>query len=208
MRALGYVRVSTGGQERNGYSMKAQRAAIQVDVARRGWQLARIVEETGSGKSMKQRPVLKALLAELDAGEGDALVVAKLDRLSRSCVDFGAILARAQKKGWTLVAPDLGVDTSTAGGELLANVMISVAQWERRAIGERTRDALAQARAKGTRLGRPPSMDPKTRARIRGLRKRGHSLRAIAERLNAEQVPTAQGGVRWHAETIRQALGE
>jgi DNA invertase Pin-like site-specific DNA recombinase len=206
VNALGYVRVSTGGQERNGYSIKAQRAAIQADVARRGWKLVRIAEETGSGKSMKQRPVLKALLGELDAG--DALVVAKLDRLSRSCVDFGTILAGAQKKGWTLVALDLGVDTSTAGGELLANVMISVAQWERRAIGERTRDALAAAKAKGVRLGRPPTMDPKVRTRIRALRKRGHSLRTIAERLNAENVPTAQGGRRWHAETIRQVLGE
>jgi Resolvase, N terminal domain len=81
--------------------------------------------------------------------------VAKLDRLSRSLRDFAELMSRAQAQRWNLVALDLGIDLSTASGEFMANVMASAAPWERRIIGQRTKDALAVQRSQGVRLGRP-----------------------------------------------------
>jgi DNA invertase Pin-like site-specific DNA recombinase len=98
------------------------------------------------------------------------------------------------------------VDTSTPVGELVANVMASVAQWERRAIGARTKEALAARRREGVRLGRPPSIPDDVRARIAELRAQGLTLRAIANELNTAGVPTARGARAWAPETIRKAL--
>jgi DNA invertase Pin-like site-specific DNA recombinase len=113
-------------------------------------------------------------------------------------------MERRARQGWAFVALDLGVDTSTAAGELVASVMVNVAQWERRAIGERTRAALAARRAAGVQLGRPRTLPDKVRHRIVQSRERGDTYRAIAARLNGEGVPTAQGGAQWHAATVRK----
>ncbi len=85
-------------------------------------------------------------------------------------------------------------------------VMASVAQWERRAIGQRTREALAVKRAQGVRLGRPPVLDNDLRVRLRRQRARGWTYQRIAERLNAERVPTAHGGLVWYPSTVRKVV--
>lgn len=100
------------------------------------------------------------------------------------------------------------MDLSTPAGEFLASVMASAAQWERRIIGQRTRDALAARRAAGVRLGRPSHIPPEIVARIVHEREGGRTLRAIADSLNMDGVPTAQGGRRWHASTVRFALAQ
>jgi len=137
--------------------------------------------------------------------EASGVVVAKLDRLSRSLVDFAELLEEARRVGFNIVALDLGVDLSTPSGELVASVMASVAQWERRAIGQRTKDALAVKRAEGVRLGRPRQLPDTVRRRIRRERSRGKSYSAIAAALNEAGVATAHGGQRWHASTVRKA---
>jgi DNA invertase Pin-like site-specific DNA recombinase len=96
-----------------------------------------------------------------------ALVVAKLDRLSRSLVDFGSIMERARKKGWSLAALDLGVDTTTPAGEMIANAMATIAQFERHLIGERTKAALAVRKAQGAKLERPRALPEATRTHKR-----------------------------------------
>src|SRR5205085_4212009 len=121
--------------------------------------------------------------------EAGALDVAKVDRLSRSMLDFTAVMAKARKQGWALVALDCAVDTTTPAGEAMANVLATFAQFERRLIGQRTREALAAKRASGVRLGRPVSLPTTVRERIAAERKAGRSLAAIAEILNVEQVP-------------------
>ena len=157
-----------------------------------------------SGKSMEHRPDLARALEALDRGEADTLVVAKLDRLSRSLIDLAALMERARAKGWGLCILDTDVDTTTANGELVANVMGSVAQWERRIIGERTKAALAAKRAQGVKLGRPRlPVDDTARQRIAELRADDLTWREVAAQLNAEGVPTGQGG-RWHANTARR----
>lgn len=205
MRAITYARVSTEEQADSGAGLDAQRLTLDGAVEARGWALvASLVDEGRSGGTLN-RPALTEALERLDAGEADALVVAKLDRLSRSVLDFARITERAKRKGWAVVALDVDVDMTTPTGELVANITSSVAQWERRIIGARTSEALQARKAAGVRLGRPVELADDVRQRIAGERAAGDSLRTIADRLNAEGVPTARGG-RWHASTVRHVM--
>jgi DNA invertase Pin-like site-specific DNA recombinase len=207
---VGYVRVSTEEQGASGLGLEAQKRAIRAECRRRGWQLDRIEEDVLSGRSMKRRSGLAAALKSCRSGDAAGIVVAKLDRLSRSLVDFASVLVDAQKRGYNVVAIDLGVDLSTPQGEFLANVMASAAQWERRIIGQRTRDALAEKREREPdwKPGRPVTLDVNVRRRIKQMRGRGMSLSAIAAKLNADEVPTAHDGKQWYASTVRSVIGD
>lgn len=110
------------------------------------------------------------------------------------------------RKGWQVVALDLGVDTSTATGEMVANIMASLAEWERRMIGERTKTALAEKRAEGVRLGRPRTWPEEVRSAIVGMKRAGSSLSAIAREFNEQGIPTAHQGARWYPSTVRAVL--
>lgn len=203
---IGYIRVSTEEQADSRAGLEAQRAAIQAEATRRGWHLIEVVEDAGfSGKDLR-RPGIAAALETLRSHRADTLVVAKLDRLSRSMLDFAALMDRATREHWALVALDLGVDTSTPSGEMMANVLATFAQFERRLIGQRTKDALAQKVAQGIKLGRPVEMSEEVRARIVAERAAGRSFSAIARRLTAEAIPTAQGGRQWYPSTVRAAV--
>ena len=204
-RVVGYVRVSTEEQGTSGAGLDAQRRAIKDECDRRGWQLARIEEDVLSGRSLN-RPGLTQALDSCRTGEVSGIVVAKLDRLSRSLVDFAGLLAEAQAKGFNVVALDLGVDLSTPAGEFLASVMASAAQWERRIIGQRTKDALAIRREQGVKLGRPPLPRDALGRRIAAMRQRGMTLQGIADTLNKERVPTLRGGSEWRPSSVRVVL--
>lgn len=143
---------------------------------------------------MRRRPQLEEALTLLDDGDAELLVVAKLDRLSRSMLDFAGLMATAKEQGWALVALDLGVDTSTPNGKLVASIIMAMAEWERELIGQRTKDALVAVKARGTQLGRPRTVDAGTVALIATLRTAGRGYHAIAKVLNESGVPTAQGG--------------
>jgi len=155
-----------------------------------------------SGKSLN-RPGMTAALEAVESGQAGAIVAAKLDRLSRSLADFAGLMARAQERRWNLVALDLGIDLSTAPGEFLASVMAAAAQWERRIIGQRTRDALAMKKAQGVRLGRPRTLPEDVRARIVAERDGGAGWSSIARGLENDGTATAQGGACWHPATVR-----
>ena len=206
MQVIGYVRVSTEEQGVSGAGLQAQRQSIAAECKRRGWELVETIEDRGYSAKDLRRPGVREALRTLEAGEANALVVAKLDRLSRSMLDFAALMNAAQKQCWALVALDLGVDTSTPSGEMMANVLATFAQFERRLIGQRTREALAIKKASGVRLGRPPTVPQAVVRRIQRQRARGESLRAIADALNHDKVPTAQGGAQWYAGTVRGIL--
>jgi len=204
---VGYIRVSTDDQADSGLGLEAQRSLIEGECGRRGWNLVHVFEDAGvSGKSLAGRPALTKALEAVRGHSADALVVAKLDRLSRSLLDFAGLMEQARKEGWALVALDLGVDTTTPSGEMLASVLASFAQYERRLIGQRTKDALAVKKAQGARLGRPPVLDKAVVRRIERARRRGQSLQAIANALNIDGVGTAHGGSKWHASTVRSVL--
>jgi DNA invertase Pin-like site-specific DNA recombinase len=204
---VAYTRVSTSEQADSGAGLSAQRAAIDAAAEARGWTIVARFEDAGVSGSSLNRPGLTEALGAVESGRASALVVAKLDRLSRSLMDFSAVMERARRNGWALVALDLGVDTTTPAGEMLANVLASFAQYERRIIGQRTKDALAEKRRQGVQLGRPRAIDAHVVARIVTAREAGRSLASIAEALNADGVPTARGGQRWYDSTVRCVLG-
>jgi DNA invertase Pin-like site-specific DNA recombinase len=206
MRVLAYLRVSTGEQAESGAGIEAQRQAILAEAARRGWSNVEFIEDSGFSGKTTNRPGLRIALEMLKRGEASVLVVSKMDRLSRSLLDFLTIMAEAERQGWSLVALDCPADPSTPAGEAMVSVMAAFSQLERRLIGQRTREALAVKRAAGVRLGRPPAIDEAVEQRIRAERAGGATLREIAERLNRDGVPTARGG-RWYASTLQRVLG-
>jgi DNA invertase Pin-like site-specific DNA recombinase len=201
---IGYLRVSTAEQADSGLGLDAQRAAIAAECSRRGWMLDAVYEDAGaSGKALGGRPQLAAALERLDRGDAGTLVVAKLDRLTRSVRDAADLLDRSARRGWSLIALDLGVDTTSPAGEAMAHVVAVFAQLERRLIGQRTKDALAVRRSQGVRLGRPRSLPEAIVERIVAEHDQGGSWSAIARGLDADGVPTAQGGRRWYPATVR-----
>ena len=206
-QVIGYVRVSTDEQADSGAGLIAQREAIAREVERRGWRLLAVYEDAGaSGKSVAGRPGLAQALTIVESGSAGALVVAKLDRLSRSLMDFASLMERSRRKGWALVALDLGVDTTSPAGEMMASVVATFAQYERRLIGQRTRDALAVKRSQGVVLGRRRVVTDST-VRLAGrLRSKGLTLHAVANELTARGVPTGQGGERWYPSTVQMLL--
>src|ERR1017187_2177914 len=150
MHAIGYVRVSTGRQADSGAGLDAQRRAILAEAERRGWSAAdmQFITETATGANAR-RPGLELAREALASGEASALVVSKMDRLSRSLLDFASIMQEAQKQGWALIALDSPIDLTTPIGEAVATVIMAFAQLERSMIGERTSDELPEKRRQG-----------------------------------------------------------
>jgi DNA invertase Pin-like site-specific DNA recombinase len=163
-------------------------------------------EQATEGASILERPGLAAALDRLDCGEADTLLAVRVDRLSRSVADFAGLMARAERRRWSVVALDLGVDTTTPAGDLMANVLASVAQYERKVIGQRTREGMAQRKAEGIHVGRPRVLPVDLVARIVRERAAGATLRAIAEGLTAEGITTARGRATWSTSTVQGVL--
>jgi DNA invertase Pin-like site-specific DNA recombinase len=198
-------KVSGDRQSSGRAGLEAQRGAIAAACKRHGWQLLELVDEVDRSAEDVNRPGIAEPLRVLESGDKQALVAAKRDRLSRVLLDLANLVATAQQQGWALVALDCALE-STATEEANANLLATFAQFERQLISQRTRAALARKRAQGVRLGRPPTISQYAIDRIRRERTAGKSLAAIANGLNADRIPTAQGGRRWYPATIRYTL--
>ena len=207
MRALAYARVSTEEQAESGLGLDAQLASAHAAVCDRGWALAGSVIDAGVSGSVApdRRDALGPALEALDAGDAGALVVARLDRITRSLLAWAELVERSRRRGWAIVAVAEGFDLSTDSGEMAAGVLAVVAQYERRLIGARTREAMAAAKARGARFGRPVEHSPAARQMVVAMRESGATLQQIADRLTLEGVPTPRGG-RWHLSTVRSIL--
>lgn len=219
-RAIGYVRVSTEKQADLGVSLDAQAAKIRAMVEVQDAELIDVIEDAGVSAKSLQRPGLARLLALVDAKAVDTVIVAKLDRLTRSVRDLADLLDTFAKRGVSLVSVAESLDTGTAAGRLVLNVMASVSQWEREAIGERTRDAMAHKKAQGQRVGTVPfgyqlspdgvtlipNLDEQRAARILAeLREAGYTLREIADELNRQGFRTRRGS-EWQIRTVHHLL--
>lgn len=202
--AIVYARVSTEEQARQGASLASQVTVLSAEADRRGWSV-HVIQEQASGKSLR-RPGLCEALEMLKAGRAHYLMAVRIDRLSRNVADFAGLMETARKQAWALVMPEMDIDTTTSQGEFMANVQVSVAQYERRLIGDRTRAGMAQRRSEGKHMGRPRTLGEETVRRIVGMQAQGQSLRQIASVLEVEGVPTARGGTRWHASTVKAVL--
>jgi DNA invertase Pin-like site-specific DNA recombinase len=196
VRIVAYVRRSTG---RQAMSQAAQLRAIRRECESRGWTVTAVYRDTASGRSRVRRPGLAAAMEACRGGEADGLVVAKLDRLARSVIDFGEIVREAQRR-YALLVLDPGIDTSSATGRLVANVLVSVAQWEAEIIGERTKDALAL-------VDDPRRVPEERRVAVLALHERGLSQRAIAAELGWHKEGVARVLRQARAERVAQLAG-
>lgn len=224
-RVIGYIRVSTEQQADGGVSLEAQREKVRAYALAMDLVLVDVIVDAGFSAKSLERPGLRSALARLEAGDATALLVVKLDRLTRSVRDLGDLVERYFASRFALLSVSDSIDTRTAAGRLVLNVLTSVAQWEREATGERTREALAHLKREGVRLGgaalgweRMPERDDEGRRLVRAvdgeedtvrrileLRGAGSSLREIAATLTHEQRRTKRGG-NWRPVTIARVL--
>jgi site-specific DNA recombinase len=161
LRCAIYTRKSTEeGLEQEFNSLDAQREAAEAFIKsqkREGWvALPELYDDGGFTGANMDRPALKRLLATVEAGELDCVVVYKVDRLSRSLLDFTRMLSVFEKRHVSFVAVTQQFNTSTSLGRLTLNILLSFAQFERELIGERTRDKMSAARKKGKWVGGCP----------------------------------------------------
>jgi DNA invertase Pin-like site-specific DNA recombinase len=199
-----YLRVSTSEQAASGLGIEAQRATAHAYADRKGLRIVEEFNDEGiSAKNLSGRPGALAALDAVRSKRAAGLLVAKMDRLSRSVVDGAGLMESARREGWALHFADLDIDTSTPAGEMAANIIISGSQYERRLISQRTRDALAAKRARGERLGAVPRVPAVVVDRILREREQGRTFQAIADGLTADQVPTSRGNSRWFSATVR-----
>lgn len=215
MRAIGYARVSTEKQADGGVSLEAQQEKVRAMAVVQGAMLLDVIVDAGESAKTLDRPGMERLLALVEARKVDVIIIAKLDRLTRSVKDLALLLERFTRRGVALVSVAESLDTNTAAGRLVLNIMVSVSQWEREAIGERTRDAMAHMKstlqvysptpygferdgdtlaAAGNELG--------TVQQIRAWHSAGWTLRRIAGELNRLGVATKNGGAAWYASTV------
>lgn len=215
LKAYGYIRVSTDEQKEEGVSLDAQSEKIKAYAILNDFDLMEIIRDEGkSGKDM-DRPGLQRLIDLSDGPEADAIIVYKLDRLSRRTRDILYLIEEVFKRGHTrFLSITEQIDTKTAMGKFFLTMMGALAQMEREVISERTRAALAYKKAKGDPLGAVPygfkledgkyEKDPgeqKIVRRIKRLREKGKSYRQIATILNGEGIPAKRGG-KWNHSAV------
>ena len=222
-RAIGYIRVSTDEQATGGVSLGAQREKLEAYAKLYDIELVNLIEDAGQSAKTLKRPGIQEALAMLKAGKADGILIAKLDRLSRSVADWNYLIdgffgEKAGKQLWSVAD---SIDTTTAAGRLVLNVLMSVAQWEREAIGERTREALSFKKSRGEKTGGDVpygfdlAEDGKTLVenadeqeiirRIRDLKAKNYKLREIAEALNEDGYETKRGK-KWNITQIHRIL--
>lgn len=157
MKAVGYIRVSTEEQVREGYGLAAQEQAVRAYCQAHGWDLTEIYSDAGrSGKSMKQREALNRLMDDAEAGAFERVIFWKLDRLGRNLRDLLSICDRLEGVGVGIVSIQESIDTGTAAGRMVRSFLGAVAEFERDIIVDRIKVALAEKARQGEILGRLP----------------------------------------------------
>lgn len=207
-RALGYVDLGSEAVVRTpGAQLQAK--AIEMACVRSGLGLCEMVgDRPAAGSRDGDRPGLHHALGRVVSGEVRTLVVARLDCLGGSAAALGSVLEWFDVNGARLLTADLQLDTGTPAGRVVTRALVAAGDLERQKLQACTRRGLAAARRNGGRAGRPAVADrPELRAHILELRARGMTLKAIADRLNREGVPTLRGGAQWRPSSVQAATG-
>ncbi len=218
-KAIGYIRVSSEEQAREGISLENQKFKIAAYCDINDLQLVDIIEDAGkSGKDLNREGV-QALMGLVKDRRIDAVVVYKLDRLSRRVKDTLSLMDLIEKKNIAFHSITERIDTKSAMGKFFLNIMASMNQWERDTISERTRDALHLKIVKNERAGQVPygwrvaedgkalienEREQEAISLIRDLNSKGYSNRAICRELEKEGFEPA--GNKWHPQTISNVL--
>ncbi len=218
MKAYGYCRVSTAEQATEGASLAAQETKIRQYIEFKDWDLVGVEVDDGYSAKSLDRPGIQRILDLVERKEIDAIVIYKLDRLTRNVGDLSRLIEVLDKKKVALVSLQENLDVTTATGRLMVNLIGSVSQWERETTGERTREVLRHKRDQLQKYSKIPygytedngrlvrdHQEQSTIERIRTWAQDNISLREIARRLNQAGIPGKQGG-RWHAVTVKKIL--
>ena len=220
--AVAYLRVSTDKQADRGVSLEAQRAKLEAYATLYELNLVAVEVDAGVSAKTLERPALQRALEALERSEAKVLVVMKLDRLTRSVRDLGLLVEKYFAKGkWELMSVSENINTQSAAGRLVLNVLGSVSQWEREAIGERTSVAMQHKASRGEYTGGevpfgyqlgsdgvnvvPDLNEQRILQRIRTLRGSGMSLRKIGQALVAEGLRN-RSGASWGPSTLKRVL--
>jgi site-specific DNA recombinase len=215
-RAAGYVRISK--QSEKGISLDSQAEKIRAMACVHDADVEIITDDGETGKHAN-RPGLQRILEMVRRGQVELVIIAKLDRLTRSVKDLAEFLDLFQRRNVALVSVAESLDTGSAAGRLVLNIMASVSQWEREAIAERTTTALRHKRAhrqvfnhspygyvrSGDILTEVPE-EQATIERMKQWRASGWTLRRIADELNSSATPTKRGTGKWHAQTVKDIV--
>lgn len=223
MRIICYCRVSTTDQADKGVSLEAQQAKLAAYASLYDLTVVETIIDAGeSGKSLN-RPGLQSALAMLRKGQADGLAVVKLDRLTRSVADWQSLIDDyfGERPGKQLFSVADSIDTRTAAGRLVLNVLLSVGQWEREAIGERTKEALGHKIRNRERVGAvrfgfdladdgrqlvPNEAEQAAIRLMHELRTAGQPLRKIAAELSRRGIATKEGLANWTHSAVAYIL--
>ena len=222
MQVIAYVRVSTDEQAASGQSLETQLAKVKAYADLYDLEIVEIIDASEAAKTLK-RPGLQRGLEMLRKGQADGLLISKLDRLTRSVADWQTLIDGffGERAGKQLFSVADSIDTRTAAGRLVLNVLLSVAQWERETIGERTSEVLQGKISRGERCGKVRfgyelaedgvnlieiPEEQEVIELIRQLRQDGEPLRKIADELNRRGIATKEGRNEWKHTTIQRIL--
>ena len=226
-KVIGYVRVSTTKQADEGVSIEDQVKKIEAYCFLQDLSLAGIEIDAGVSGKNTDRPGLQKCLAMMESGKVKGIVIAKLDRLSRSVIDMGKLVRKYFGDGKSdLHCVAESINTKTAAGKLVLTILTAVSEWERETIVERVVSGMTYCRKQGIHMGRvgygkehSEEKEENSRRRkivakedeiliireIKNLHRQGESYRAICDVLNGRAVPGPRGG-KWHPSAISRII--
>ena len=220
MRVAAYVRVSTEDQARNGVSLADQEAKIRAYADLYGHEIVQLIADPGVSAKNLKRPGVQELLSLVKTGKVEGIVVAKLDRLTRSVRDLADLIALCNKRIVALISVAEQIDTSTAAGRMVANMLGVISQWERETIGERTSAAIQYKKHNGRAYsGRfapygyaksdgmlvPVAQEQEAIDVIMDLSSK-HGVRAVCRLLEAKSIPTRSARAKWHPKVVAKII--
>ena len=221
MKAIGYVRVSTDDQAREGISLEHQKAKIQAYCELKDMELVDIIEDAGISAKNLNRPGAKKVLELARKKEIGVVICYKLDRMFRSTVDALETTRRFDKWGIAFCSIQEALDTQSAMGKFFFTLTAALAEMERGIVAERTKAALAHKRAKGEKTGGDVpygftliekgrlvenEAEQKAIRLIFQLNEKGYSLRAICQELKQEGYRTKKGKTNWNPKTVMMII--
>lgn len=217
MRVIGYTCLNTLSQQPKNFGLEEQERIIQEYVDSNNWELVGMHRElTDTNSGQQHQPKLSEIIENSNKGKFDALVIPRLDRLTRNIRQLNTLISEmCIRNGVELISIEEGLDTRTECGELALRMIDIITKWDTKRISDRTREIIARKRAKGERVGHAPfgytyrnkrlvavEAELKVVRLIREQRDKGHSYHKIAKFLNERKVPSKRGGI-WYAETVK-----
>lgn len=220
MTAVGYVRVSTEDQAKEGVSLDNQKSKIKAYCQLKDLELREVIEDAGISAKNLRRPGVQKVLRLARRKEIDAVVVYKLDRIFRSTVDALETTKAFDKWGVSFHSIEETLDTRSAMGRFFFTLTAALAEMERRLIGERTKAALAHKRSKSEKTGGDipfgydlaqgllvkNEMEQRVIRLIKRFHDQGLSLRGICSELERDGHKTKRGNAEWHPQSIAHII--